>query len=103
MAALSDLAELFPVDELLAPDDDGVIIGGGADGTAADSIKVNGRTIVSAKSGDESVSGDIVMYWGYTRSVPANSAGLPLYVSAWQNQVPYNGVNIYDKPLRVEL
>lgn len=103
MAALSDLAELFPVDELLAPYDDGVIIGGGADGTAADSIKVNGRTIVSAKSGDESVSGDIVMYWGYTRSVPANSAGLPLYVSAWQNQVPYNGVNIYDKPLRVEL
>ena len=36
MAALSDLAELFPVAELLAPYDDGVIIGGGADGTAAD-------------------------------------------------------------------
>ena len=103
MAALSGLAELFPIDQLLAPDDDGVIIGAGADGTAADSIEVNGRELVSAKSGDESVSGDIVMYWGYTRSVPANSAGLPLYVSAWQNQVPYNGVNIYDKPLRIEL
>lgn len=104
MAALSDLAELFPIDELLAPDDEGVMIAGAdASGIAADSITVNGRTIVSAKSGDDSVSGDIVMYWGYTRSVPVNSAGLPLYVSAWQNSVPYNGVNIYDKPLRIEL
>ena len=98
-----ELSELFPIEELLAPDDEGVLLAGSVTGKAVESVSVNGMSIVCAKSGDESVSGDIVMYWGYTRSIPANSAGLPVYVSAWQNKIPYNGVNIYDEPLRIEL
>lgn len=103
MSALQELSELFPIEELLAPDDEGVLLAGSVTGKAVESVSVNGMSIVCAKSGDESVSGDIVMYWGYTRSIPANSAGLPVYVSAWQNKIPYNGVNIYDEPLRIEL
>lgn len=103
MNAIQELSEVFPVDMLLVPQDEIVRFPGVEVGTAYDSLTVNGRTIACAKSGDLSAKGDIVMYWGYTRSVPGSSAGLPVYVSAWQNKIPINGVNICDEPLRIEL
>ncbi len=95
-AALAELAEIFPTDKLPEPNYDG-------ESSSAGSVTVNGHTIACAKSGDVSVSADIVMYFGYTRGTPDNSAGLAAYASAWQNELPYNGVNIYDEPLRIIL
>lgn len=102
-AALEELAELYPADKLLTPSADVTIGGRTPDDLAADSLTVNGKTLVSAKAGDTAAAGDMVMYWSYKRSAPENSAGIALYVSAWQNQLPENGVNIYDEKIRIEL
>lgn len=104
---LSELAELFPVEQLLCPESEDKhaqrLLSDTVTGRAADTITMNGRTITCAKSGDETAAGDIVIYWGYTRSEPKHSAGLPVYVSAWQNVIPAGGVNVYDEPLRIDL
>lgn len=105
--ALSELTELFPAEQLLCPENETQhaerLLADAVIGSAADTITMNGRTITCAKSGDDTASGDIVIYWGYTRSEPKYSAGLPVYVSAWQNVVPAGGVNVYDEPLRIDL
>ncbi len=105
--ALSELTELFPVEQLLCPENEKQhaerILADTITGSAADTIMMNGRMITCAKSGDDTAVGDIVIYWGYTRSEPKQSAGLPVYVSAWQNVIPAGGVNVYDEPLRIDL
>lgn len=57
-------------------------------------IDFNGRTISADKSGSTK-KGDIVLYYGYKRSVPATNAEIALYASSQQKLLPENGVNIY--------
>lgn len=94
MAVLEELSELFPMDEIRSPE---------SDMPAADVISVDGSTIACAKAGDVSVSADIVLYYGNTDGVPESSAALPVYISAWQQELPAGGVNIYNEPLRIKL
>lgn len=94
MAVLEELSELFPMDEIRSPE---------SDMPAADVISVDGSTIACAKAGDISVSADIVLYYGNTDGVPESSAALPVYISAWQQELPAGGVNIYNEPLRIKL
>lgn len=60
-------------------------------------LTVNGTTVSCAKSGDTSCIADVVLYYGYKKSVPKNSAGIALYTSSRQNLLPENGINIYDE------
>ena len=94
MAVLEELSELFPMDEIRSPE---------SDMPAADVISVDGSTIACAKAGDVSVIADIVLYYGNTDGVPESSAVLPVYISAWQQELPAGGVNIYNEPLRIKL
>ncbi|MGN1423835.1 MAG: ComEC/Rec2 family competence protein [Oscillospiraceae bacterium] len=54
---------------------------------------ISGTTLAAAKAGS-SCSEDIVLFSGYKRSVPENSAGLAVYFSAAQKLLPENGINI---------
>lgn len=105
--SIGELTELFPADEILCPEALGQYTGQkcpGADtGEAVGMLTLDGTVIACAKSGDGTVSGDIVMYYSYTRSVPYTAAALPVYVSSRQNELPENGINIYDERLRIEI
>ncbi len=104
--SLGEIAGLFPAETVLCPEAMTAFVRqncpGANTGTAADSLTVDGTSIVCARSGDKTAAGDIVLYYSYTRSVPETSAALPLYVSSRQNLLPENGINIYDEKLRIE-
>lgn len=57
-------------------------------------ITFGNRTISTAKSGSKE-KGDIVLYYGYKRSVPDNNANIAIYASSQQKLLPENGVNTY--------
>lgn len=57
-------------------------------------IKLGGWNISSAKSGSAK-SGDIVLYYGFKRSVPVTNADIAIYASSQQQMLPDNGINIY--------
>lgn len=105
--SVSQLAELFPVEQILCPDDlaryaglffDGLSVGG-----AVQEMTVNDRTITSAKAGDGTVGTDITVYYGYTLKEPQTCSLIPLYSSSRQKKLPPNGVNIYRERVRIEL
>lgn len=107
LSAISEVTELFPTEILLCPQElltvaedmfeDSVELR-----PAADTLSVNGSTIACAKSG-EAVNADIVLYYGYTDTLPENTAGLAAYASRNQKLLPEGGVNIYEKRYRIEL
>ena len=105
--SLSLLGELFPIDLLLCPETvqhtQARSFAGTELGDPAERFTVDGVEIACAKAGDVSISGDIVLYYGYKKSVPETSAGLALYVSAWQNEIPENGINVYDEPITINI
>ena len=70
---------------------------------AAEYISVGEITLSTAKTGDESRTEDIVMFEGYMRSVPKNKAGLAIYVSSSQHELPENGINISKTNFEIEL
>lgn len=70
---------------------------------AAEYISLGEITLSAAKTGDESRAEDIVMFGGYTRSAPKNSAGLAIYVSSAQRELPENGINISETNFEIEL
>lgn len=69
----------------------------------AEYISVGGITISSAKTGDTLNNADIVMYSGYMRSAPENGAGLAVYVSSAQKELPENGINVSGTNFEIEL
>ena len=70
---------------------------------SAEYISAGGITISAAKTGDTLNNADIVMYSGYVRSVPENSAGLAVYLSSTQRELPENGINISATNFEIEL
>ncbi len=103
---MKELTELFPADMFLCPasqieEAEGCISASGF-GTAEEILLINGRSCALLKSGDDTPA-DIAVYYGYKKNTPVTGAALPLYASAWQNELPENGVNIYDTRLRVFL
>lgn len=66
-------------------------------------ISVDGITISTAKMGDGQRTENIVMFSGYIRSEPQNSAELAVYVSSSQGNLPENGINIYKTNYEIEL
>lgn len=104
---LGKITGLFPAETVLCPEALSAYAkqscSGAEIGTAADSLTVDGTSIACAKSGDKTASGDIVIYYSYTRSVPEASAVLPLYASSRQNLLPENGINIYDEKVKIEI
>lgn len=67
------------------------------------SWSIDGISFACAKSGDDDISSDIVMYYGYKLSEPAHNAGIPIYVSSRQDILPENGINIYDTQYEIIL
>lgn len=67
------------------------------------SWSIDGISFACAKSGDDDISADIVMYYGYKLSEPAHNAGIPIYVSSRQDILPENGINIYDTQYEIIL
>ena len=103
---MKELTELFPADMFLCPasqieEAEGCISASGF-GTAEEILLINGRSCALLKSGDDTPA-DIAVYYGYKKNTPITGAALPLYASAWQNELPENGVNIYDTRLRAFL
>ncbi len=43
------------------------------------------------------------MFEGYMRSMPKNKAGLAIYVSSSQHELPENGINISETNFEIEL
>ncbi|MDE7192591.1 MAG: hypothetical protein K2O14_01355, partial [Oscillospiraceae bacterium] len=70
---------------------------------SAEYISVGGITLSTAKTGDKSRTEDIVMYSGYMRSVPENGAGLAVYLSSSQHELPENGINVSRENFEMEL
>lgn len=69
----------------------------------AEYISVGGLTLSAAKTGDSVRTEDIVMYSGYIRSAPENGAGLAVYVSSSQRELPENGINVSRENFEIEL
>lgn len=103
---MKELTELFPVDMFLCPypqlAEAECCISASGFGTAEEILLINGRSCALLKAGDDTPA-DIAVYYGYKKNTPITGATLPLYASAWQNELPENGVNIYDTRLRAVL
>ena len=106
LRGMRKLTELFPADLFLCPrsqlEKAEGCISASEFGTAEEMLLVNGRSFALLRSGDDTPA-DIAVYYGYKKNTPVTGAALPLYVSAWQNELPENGVNIYDTRLRAVL
>lgn len=109
MGALSiaELSEIVPTEKIYAPHSVRAVLertsAAYVEDYSAEMIAVGDLLIAAAKTGDDSVSADIVMYTGSKRSVPEHSAEIPLYCSSRQNVLPNGGVNIYDSEFTIEL
>ncbi len=107
VTALAELSEIYNIPKLYISEDyrdkANEFIPNAKIITNKVNININGISIACAKSGDNSVKADIVIYHGYKMSVPKNSAELALYSSSRQNFLPENGVNIYDTDLVIKL
>lgn len=101
---MKELTGIFPADMFLCPEnqlaDARRSINASEFGAAEEILLIDGSSYAFLKAGDDTPA-DVAVYYGYKKSVPASGAALPLYASAWQNELPENGVNIYDNGLRI--
>ncbi len=104
LLAMKELTELFPADIFLCPEEQLTEaqkrVSAAEFGIAEDILTIGGRSYAMLKAGDDTPA-DIAVYYGYKKNTPATGAELPLYASAWQDELPENGVNIYDNSLRI--
>ena len=106
--ALITLGKLYPIESISADDSIAAVLSAGLPDTEvlirnSETVTIDGISINCAKSGDTSVTADIVMYYGYKLSEPAHNAGIPIYVSSRQDILPENGINIYDTQYEIKL
>lgn len=68
---------------------------------AAEVAEISGRTLACIKANSSS-NADITLYYSYTGK-PVECAGLTLYASSRQKELPDGAVNIHDEKVRIDI
>lgn len=103
--AVKELSELIETEKIYSTPTAAMLLGGDVEIISKDSVlNAGGITIAAAEYSESNINADIAVYSGSFRSVPQSSAGLAVYFSNFDRELPENGVNaVRDKELSVKL